>query len=212
MTEDFTYARSHRDWMGYAKGLELTVLHDDGLYRHLRWRGPSCFWFELVTWPGHLYLGGDVHDYAFSRTADMFEFFGAGLSGVKPEDINPDYWAEKITAGEPPREYSPAKFRAAVVDGFLQARHRFPKAMPLWELVREELLLDDVADDQERARAALADFSFFSAVDDRRFEFSDWWDWDIKDWDTHYLRACWAIVWGIGQYRAQTAAAIGGAR
>lgn len=200
---DLTYAKSRRDWDFYSKGLQLAVLHDDGLYRHLRFKGDSFFWFELVTWPGHLYVGGDLQGYTFARIPDMFEFFGSGVSGVEPGRINPGYWAEKIVAGEPAREYSPEKFRAAVVSEFLQARHLFPKAMPLWEQVRDELLADDIADYREHAQAGLDNFSYCSAVEGRRFEFADWWEWDIKDWNIHYLRACWAIAWGIGQYRAR---------
>lgn len=34
---------------------KMTVLRDEGLYRHLRFQKPgtSCYYFDLVTWPGH---------------------------------------------------------------------------------------------------------------------------------------------------------------
>ncbi len=72
---------------------ELTILHDDGLYRHVRCARPGSgiHRFELITWPGHLTISGDVDTaLTFRRADDMFQFFrGAG-------DINPGYWAEKI--------------------------------------------------------------------------------------------------------------------
>jgi hypothetical protein len=38
------------------------VLHDDGLYRHLRFARPdrSASWFDIVTWPGSLAVRGDM--------------------------------------------------------------------------------------------------------------------------------------------------------
>ena len=81
---------------------EMTVLHDDGLYRHLRftamhlcndaeWRTTNGFyWFDLATWPGTLTINGDCGTYTFSRTTDMFEFFRSryGISTVNPSSEN----------------------------------------------------------------------------------------------------------------------------
>lgn len=102
----------------------MTVAHDDGLHRHLRFRkwvetngkeGPSSsYWFDLVTWPGYLTIAGDCGTYTFARTDDMFEFFrGSGKYG-----LNPGYWAEKVRAQEPSgvSDYSQDKLRAAIAD------------------------------------------------------------------------------------------------
>jgi hypothetical protein len=212
--EDLTYAAAHRDWMGYAKDLELTVLHDDGLYRHLRFRSPNgWFSYDLVTWPGHLYVGGGLDGYTFVRLDDMFTFFADSNEGR----INPSYWQEKITAaGRPAREWSPELFKSAVVEHFWSRRERFPKALPLWSKIREELLRTSdwevsVSEYADTARAALDAFYYYSD-DHGEFTFGDWQEWNTTEWSPHYLRACWAIVWGISQYRAQTATAVGGAR
>lgn len=77
---------------------EMTILHDDGLYRHLRARKPGSglYWFDIVTWPGSLAIRGDINSaYVFSRMTDMFEFF----QGSRDGRINPDYWAEKLPEG-----------------------------------------------------------------------------------------------------------------
>jgi hypothetical protein len=71
---------------------EMTILHNDGLYRHLRFKKPGTrfYWFDLITWPGYLTIAGDMGTFTFERTEDMLTFFrGAG-------DINPQYWSEKI--------------------------------------------------------------------------------------------------------------------
>lgn len=76
---------------------KMTVLHDDGLYRHLRCRSRKhgVHWFDIVTWPGSLAIRGDLNAaYVFSRTADMFELFR-----IRSGDINPGYWSEKLPEG-----------------------------------------------------------------------------------------------------------------
>lgn len=60
MTSQMTEAaeRFTKDVAGHV----MTVLHDDGLYRHLRFVQPdrSGYWFEIVTWPGSLAVRGEM--------------------------------------------------------------------------------------------------------------------------------------------------------
>jgi hypothetical protein len=80
---------------------EMTVLRDDGLYRHLRFQEPGSgfYWYDLITWPGRLVVCGDAGDWMFSRTSDMFLFFESQHGG-----INPHYWGEKLRGAKPGRE------------------------------------------------------------------------------------------------------------
>jgi hypothetical protein len=75
---------------------ELTILHDDGLYRHLRLRSPrrGAYWFDLITIPGSLIFRGDGDSFTFDRDPDMFQFFRR-----RPGSINAHYWAQKVTSG-----------------------------------------------------------------------------------------------------------------
>lgn len=71
---------------------EMAVLHDDGLYRHLRFSRPETgvYSFDIVTWPGYLSLTGDLTSgLTFCRIEDMLEFFAG-------DRINPGYWSEKL--------------------------------------------------------------------------------------------------------------------
>src|ERR1700722_8964450 len=98
----------------------MTVLHDDGLYRHLRFirmveqedgsRKPTSFyWFDVITWPGCLTINGDMETFTFSRVTDMLEFF----RGHEP---NYGYWAEKARGGTQVRRYSDERFRQLVAE------------------------------------------------------------------------------------------------
>ncbi|MFY3739344.1 hypothetical protein ACOS9E_25265, partial [Escherichia coli] len=40
----------------------LEIIRDDGFYRHLRMKQPgtSCYYFDIITWPGYLTVTGDM--------------------------------------------------------------------------------------------------------------------------------------------------------
>ncbi|MGC0252653.1 hypothetical protein [Pseudactinotalea sp. Z1748] len=92
-------------------GHQLRVLHDEGLYRHLRFTEPgtSIWHFDVITWPGHLSTAGDVGaGFTFSRAPNMLAFFDTG----QPDGhINADYWAEKLTGSRDVRTWSAQAFR-----------------------------------------------------------------------------------------------------
>lgn len=174
---------------------QMTVLHDDGLYRHLRFtsrpQGYGEYWFDLITWPGRLAMCGDVgDDYVFSRLPDMFEFF-------RGKGINPHYWAEKLGGGRRSvKSYSEDLLRQLVVERFVEdARYNgvpagTGKALRTW-------VLDEDLSDEHAARQVLEDFAH------KGYEFrDDLWEWDFHDYDSSFLWACHAIVWGIAQYDA----------
>lgn len=79
---------------------QMTVLHEDGLYRHLRFINPAPDGhtpFELITWPYNLVVKtGWTFHFDIDATEDMFDLFRrTALTG----QINPGYWSEKVRAG-----------------------------------------------------------------------------------------------------------------
>lgn len=192
---------------------QMTVLRDDGLYRHLRFKrsdGSSFYWFDILTWPGRLVICGDVGDYMFSRSQDMFTFFGDGGSsqGFDSErwGINPYYWGEKLRGAshgrDQARHYSEDVYKARVrewLKDVIEAEDLDVDATTsLRAAVAEELLDDGFGElaDEGEARRRLRDFEHSG------HEISDSWEWDLREWDWSYLWCCWAIVWGIDKYRA----------
>lgn len=99
----------------------LTVLHDDGLYRHLRMAKPGTrMWsWEIVTWPGHLAVHGDISDgYIFAREPDMFPWFGYKpnwYTDGSPE-ISPDYWAWKLYGHAPVTDFDTGVFARSIAE------------------------------------------------------------------------------------------------
>jgi len=177
---------------------EMTVLHDDGVYRHLRFRRPemSMYWFDIITWPGCLAINGDMQTFVFSRLTDMFEFF-------RGEHVNPTYWGEKLRADSGVKRYSEEKFREVVNEEVGQYGAEWPG---LAEAV-EEQIFDTWSGantaSEDLARLALAEFEFKpEGHEGEGFRFSDAWEWDLQEWGYQFLWCLHAIQWGIRKYDA----------
>lgn len=177
----------------------MTILHDDGLYRHLRFaptKGPSFYWFDLITWPHNLVFRGDGESYAFSRIEDMFAFFRSGIRRDGAIEINPGYWSEKLTSTRDVMTYDEEIFRRRVKEHVAEAilDRRAPRG-----ITREirYLLEDGDITWEGGARQELDRFEFDG------FRFEDAWEWNFRDYDWWFLWACYGICWGIAQYDAQ---------
>ncbi len=189
---------------------EMTILHDDGLYRHVRFRNPKTgnMWFELITTPGTLIFQGDGDGFTFQRVPDMFEFFRGPV-----DYVNPRYWWEKVTDGRDRAErYYSNLMKQHLREAVAEAIREDPELAPLKDQVERELIGSYDIENEHAAVAAVMDFSFYKNDDDRYdpyanadFQFQDTYDWRVRDYDWWYLWACQAIVWGIRQYDAHAA-------
>jgi len=182
----------------------MTILHSDGLYRHLRFKKPgtSSYYFDLITWPGYLTIAGDMGTYTFERLEDMFQFFrGNG-------DINPQYWSEKIRTGTGmngliAKEYSEELFKKHVTEHVTEYLDSIDLTQAerdaVTEAIRVQILESGDCYYEHAARALLEDF----AADGSNFRiFEDIWEWDLTDYTVHFLWCCFAIRWGISQFDA----------
>ncbi len=191
---------------------KLTVLRDDGLYRHLRFKSPDCgcFRFDLITYPGGLLYTGDMGTFVFERTADMLEFFRKGQTTweEKVRHIDRAYWAEKVRASDRDgvMEYSPDLFRVKalhrLVEWVKSNRDRVSKEdrRTVWEDAMEQVI--GRADDVEHgAIGAALDFRCLG-----RSPFADFWEVNCKVYTLRFSWCCLALVWGIDLYDAHKTA------
>lgn len=191
---------------------KMTVLKDDGLYRHLRFKkeGNSCYWFDIITWPGCLTINGDMGTYTFARNEDMFGFFRTDKG-----EINPGYWAEKLLVGsgsgrDMAEQFDADKFeretKRIIVEWMRENRDFISKEdrRELWGNFQTDVLDEE----NERMLEAAYGFQFrFDAMHKNHeedgpeeFQFQDLWEYNFKEWTTHYLWNLHAIVWAIKQY------------
>lgn len=179
----------------------MTVLLDNGLYRHLKFKAAKDswnLWFEVVTWPNSLTIDGDMGTWSFSRIEDMFEFFGRGQRDGTLK-INEGYWGEKITSesrfGGPHKKHVPEVFEQRVIaslDGYGLSDQFKAEVI--------EFLSDEISwnDDEGTVRRQLEEVSYEGPED--KFEFQDIWEISGEAYTYHFLWCCYAIVWAIQQY------------
>lgn len=181
----------------------MTVESDNGVLRclHFGRPGSGAYSFRVVTWPGHLYIGGDCDHFVFTRLRDMFEFFRNDRGRV-----NLSYWSEKLTAtakGSGHERYSERVFREAIerrltdwIDG--EDLHA-EQIEELREQVADEVL-SCASDGEHAAHTAARDFRFNGDE-----VFTDFWETDLNEYTHGVIWACHAIVWAIKQYDAAKA-------
>lgn len=196
---------------------EMTILHDDGEFRHIQFKKPgsSSFSFTITTFPGYLVMTGDMGSWVFTRLRDMFEFFRTDPERRTGLYINPGYWAEKLVATSSNgrhssgcEEYDPDKFRRAIYSEALRLC-RDAVARGLDEAERADLI-DDLKevrdaglDDEGAAYRAVEEFRFHHKKLRHPLSICDFWEHNLNRWTYHYTWGCYAIVWAIRQYDAR---------
>ena len=200
---------------------EMTVIRDDGVHRHIRFKQPdsSNMFFDLVTWPGFLCYSGDMGTYVFQRTQDMFGFF---RKNGRLDGIDRRYWAEKIEAADNTgvTRHSHDEFMRQINDWVDQHAEGDkpgddePEQLALWAEayaeLRAEVESEVLSADSNEVRCFDAANDFTHAGDawkafhgpDAKFEFTDFWEVDTKEYTPRFLWCCYALAWGIEQYDA----------
>jgi len=175
----------------------MTIIRDDELHRHIRFRKPGTviYRYDLITWPGYLCICGDVGAYIFARVEDMFRFF-------RNQKINPSYWGEKLksigtNAGY--EVFSEEVFKEYVKDRFDE-----------WEFESDEQKAEIWKDIELKVLSNACDGSWpaYSAAigyqSDHGHRFHDFTDGGCgcTEYTFSYIWILYAIVEGIRQYDA----------
>jgi hypothetical protein len=202
------YAKQFEQFNRDVARHSVTVLRDDGLYRHLRCSaGSYCMQFDLITWPGHLCYAGDMGCFVFARLPDMFEFF----RGRRTAMVDRGYLAEKAIAADKSdgvRVYSEDLFHEAVkcdFDQFVENHDLTPEhADGLWAEI-ESGVLSRAAEQYDAVEAALN----FRWLDHPRGRdvFPDFWEHRLEDYTARFWWCCYAIPWAIEQHDAMKCSA-----
>lgn len=183
---------------------EMTVLHDDGVYRHLRFKTPGTgmCWYEILTSPGLLTINGDMGTFVFSRTHDMVSFFHGPLERTTPSRVNAGYWAEKVIASDGVMSFDEEAYRRTITEEFLDATRDATDEVKaqLWSDIEWELL----------SAGSLAEAQHnLSEWDSDVMPLAEWYELDLEAHSHHYLWSCWAIVTGLAEYAMHKATTTG---
>jgi len=198
-TSRSTTIPEYRQFLGHTAQHELTVIRDDGLYRHIRLKkdGTLNRYFDLITVPGRLFYCGDMGSYSFARDKDMFEFFRIPADEcIKP---NYSYWLQKMESQDRidgAHVYSPEMAKESVLH-HLEAHTDDAVPAALSKEVHEQIL---TADNDRDLIDALDSFTH-----NGEYVFQDAWDWlSCMDLSYRLKWAMHAIPWAIRQYDKAT--------
>lgn len=188
-----------REWEAFCKNTakhSLSVIKDDGLHRHLRMseNGTSMWHWDIVTWPGHLAIVGDIADgFTFRRAADMIDFFTIPqYSQNYYSDGSPcidfRYWAQKLGDGSrhAAEEYSPEAFVQYVRDEIDNDEF----GDDLDESTRE-MLIAEASDNRDTIYTASEWLARHEGIHNGLF--SDYWEADFNRYTFQFVLACYAI-------------------
>lgn len=196
---------------------EMLVLHEHGVYRHLRFKRPGtgCMHFDLITYPGYLVYSGDMGCFVFSRLEDMFVFFRTDRSVLNGRRlaINLGYWSEKLQAVDGGRnhvegvkEFDEEKFTRCVMEDLVGwIRHHREECTKeerraLWEAVLDEVIGADSDSGGYRKQCAVHDFSHRVNADYGDFYFQDFFEHNVTEYTFRFVWCCYAIAWGVLKY------------
>lgn len=206
-----TYTLTPDSFLADVKDHKLTVIHEHGVHRHLRFQAPGtmCMHFDIITWPGYLCYTGDMGTYVFTRLRDMFEFFRRPKDRELFQWIDRRYWAEKVEAADKYdgiTEFSEEKFERAIMERLVEwiREHREDttkeERRDLWDAVMDEVIGAD--NDYGGHRKQAAAYDFVHRVNDkiRSFHFVDLFESGFDEYTHRFNWCCHALRWGIGQY------------
>lgn len=198
--------RKSEDILKNISSHTMTILHDQGLYRHLEFskNGSNLGKFEIVTWPGNLAFNSFGRNFVFRRLPDMLDFFRKDPS----LDLGYDYLEEKCVAVdryEGSKRYSKELFKQTVNECVQNCLNNNTSinADDLHASVDEAIF--SCADFEHEARRAVNDFEFNGASD----LFYDFFEHNFDDYTPAFIWCCHVVNWAVSQYDASKAAATG---
>lgn len=190
-----------------TKNHVMKIIREDGIYRHIRFGvpGSSYYQYDLVTWPGHLCMVGDMGEWVFERTEDMFYFFKRPDSPYCNEQkvyTNPQYWMEKLRASKNPPEawnleYWTSRVRTGFAD-YYDVEESEIEAHEEWESFQDDVIGASV--DERTQEVELYDALQEWKDSKGKQPFQDAWEWDFNIPTDQYMWAIMAISWGIETY------------
>lgn len=162
----YEYAASRTRFLRESAQHRITVLHNEGLYRHLRFTDQRSgyggyYWFDLITTPNTLIFRGDGESFVFSRLEDMFQFFRTGLARDGSIWINPQYWSEKLTSDrDSVTKYDREIVERQVKELVVEAIRDRTAPRGIGKAVQEDILESDYLGTEDEARRLLYEFEY----------------------------------------------------
>ena len=198
---------------------KLFILHDDGVYRHLRLAkaiDSLMEGFDLITFPGALVFTGDYGDYTWKRIEDMAYFFSGENTDFKTRTPDFSYWAEKLVAegmyaSRKTRQFDDEGVRKEILARYVEYCDEHPemsdaKKIAIWERLDNEVLQPSDYSSSEACEFEMRNRLYDYSENDRRGApaiLHNTYDWGMHCLTDNYIWACYCVAWGLEQYHKQ---------
>lgn len=209
------YECTEEHFLEDIKNHEMTILLDSGVYRHLRFKtkNTNCYYFDIVTYPNHLVISGDMGCLVASRLNDMFQFYRTDreyqLKDGRKLPINPSYWAEKIESGtDNIKEFSIDRFKEIVneyIDSSLDGADWTEDEIQELKIDIDRAI-DYIDSNSVRMFDMINEYEYRKEdtlyTEESDFTFDDWWEYhsSCEEYTFHYIWKCYAITYAIQEY------------
>tara|TARA_R110001583_G_scaffold161109_1_gene313013 strand:- start:5375 stop:6004 length:630 start_codon:yes stop_codon:yes gene_type:complete len=194
---------SHEQFLSDMKNHKMNVILDTDTHKHLSFSSGSFeHAFDVVAFPWHVMIVGDIGSYTFSRDSDMFRWFvkDSGKAISRPE-VELGRWRQKLVSVDSHLgvvEVSLSKVLAVingVQDNYIEC---YPECADCINDAFNELLQF-----QEDGVGMLLHVMYLFTVElngEGHAPFSDFEREEVEVYTPQFAMCCYAINFGIGMY------------
>ena len=201
--DDLCKESPHTQFLSEVAEHKIRVIRDEGLYKHFSVSKPgdSNQSFEIILFPSHLVITGDMGTYCFSRARDMLQWFvkESGSAMASPE-AEIGRWHKSLVSvdaqmGAKKKSLSMALGRISENREFYIAEH------PDYKDTIESEFDDLVLCSEDGVDVLLNEmYNFKLLLPDEHHPFSDIDFRDVEAYVSQFAWCCYAINYTIGEY------------
>jgi len=204
MMGKFLEVSNHSQFMAEMAKHTLTIKQDDGHYKHLVMAEAGEFEnaFEVIAFPHHIMITGDMGTYCFSRTLDMMKWFiKDGDKAIASPQIELHRWYSKLVSTD---SYLGAKKKSLTLakQEVEQNRDFYINEYPDQASIINSAF-DDLIDYAEMGVEMLLIemYGFSFTIDGNEHQpFTDFEADTVEAYVSQFAWCCYAINFAIGEY------------
>jgi len=203
--DKFLEVSNHNQFLTEMAKHKMVVKQDEGLYKHLVFAEPGNFElaFEIVSFPHHVMITGDMGCYCFSREPDMFKWFiKDGVKSIASPEIEVNRWRNKLVSIDSSMGVV-RKSTALAIKMIEENRAFYLKEYPEHADEINEKFDNLLGYEESGIDILIYEMCYLSLCLGHEDEHSPFSDLEIEVLETYtpqFVWCCYALNYGIGEY------------